>query len=153
MEYLAEIQTVDFPMFNASLHIQQVWTADQVLEFCNTHRRHKFAHFFSNKEEVVHYVLRLAGKAFTQFRVLCSNAYRAGVKVTLTHHDTTLNHQRCCRKAKLVCTQQGADHHVTASFHLAVNLQHYTATQLIQYQSLLCFRQAQFPWCTCMFHR
>ena len=67
-------------------------------------------------------MLRLAGEALAQHRVLCSDTDRAGIEVALAHHDAALDDQRRGSEAEFVSTEQGANDHVTAGAHAAVDL-------------------------------
>ena len=64
MENTREIEALGFPMGNTLARIQQVGTADEVIEFANTHTGHQLAHFFRDKEEKIHHVFWLPGKLF-----------------------------------------------------------------------------------------
>ena len=90
-------------------------------------------------------MLRLAGKALAQFRVLRGDADRAGVQVTLAHHDAAFNDQGCGGKAELVGTEQGTDNHITTGTHAAINLHGYAAAQVVQHQGLVGLCKADFP--------
>jgi len=63
---------------------------------------------------------RLAGEALAQLGILGGDAGRAGVEVTHAHHHAPHGHQRCGGKAKLLCPQQRAHHHVRPVFELTV---------------------------------
>ena len=78
--------------------------------FCNCGEQFLSA----NEEEVVDHVLGLAGEALPQHRVLGRDADRAGVQMTLAHHDAAQGDQRRGRKTELFCTQQGGDGDITA---------------------------------------
>jgi len=67
--------------------------------------RHVPAYFFGDEEEIIHHMLRLAGEALAQLRILGRNAHRAGIQMALAHHDAAFHHQRCRRKAELVGTE------------------------------------------------
>jgi len=84
---------------------------------------------------------------------LCRDADRAGVEMTLAHHDATLDNQRCRGKTEFVRTEQRADHNVAAGLHLTVGLNADAATQLVEHQRLLGFSQTEFPRGTGMLDR
>ncbi len=90
-------------------------------------------------------MFRFADKALAQFGVLRGNTDRAGIQVTLAHHDTALGNQRRGGKTELVGTQQGADNHVTTGTHTAIHLHRDSAAQVVQYQGLMGFGQADLP--------
>ena len=104
------------------------------------------ADFLSNKEEVVNDVLWLARELLTQNWVLCGNTHRAGPKVTDTHHDAALCHQRSCREAIFLSTKQRCDDDITSCLHLAIRLEDNTPAQLVCHEDLLGFRKTKLPW-------
>ena len=77
---------------------------------------------------------------------LCSDADRARVQVALPHHGAAERDEGRCGEAELVRAQQRAHHHVPAVPQLPVHLQDHAPAQVVQYQRLVCLRQAQFPW-------
>ena len=118
----AEVQALGLPVGDALLHVQQVRAADEFIKGADAELRHDLTCFFGHEEEVVHHVLGLAAELLAQHRVLCGHPHRAGVQVALSHHDAAFDDQRGGRKAELVRTQQGTDHHVAAGLHLAIGL-------------------------------
>ena len=132
-------------MFDALARIKQIGTADQIIKFANADLCHQFTHFLGNEEEKVDDMLRLAGKAFAQYRVLCGDTDRAGIEMTLAHHDAALNHQRRGGKSELIGAQQRADEHIANSFHLAIRLDTNATTKTIQHQRLLRLGEAELP--------
>ena len=145
VEYLAEVEPLGFPVLNASLHVEQISAADQVVEFADTELRHDLAHFFGNEEEVVHDVLGLAGEALAQHRVLGGDTNRTGVEVALAHHDAAFDHQRRRSETEFIGAKQRADDDVATGLHLTVDLHTDTATQAVEHQGLLRLGQTQFP--------
>src|SRR5690606_26053451 len=79
VEYLAEIESLCFPVFDAGLHIQKIGTADEVIELPDAKLSHQFAYLFGNEEEVIDHMFRLACKALAQVRILSGDTYRASV--------------------------------------------------------------------------
>src|SRR5450830_187154 len=153
MEDLRKIKTFCFPVRNCFGFIEQINTTDQFIVRTYAQLRHDLTYFFCNEEKVVHNIFWLTRELGTQYRILCCHTNWAGIEVTLTHHDATLNYQRCCRKADFIRAEHRSNRNVTTGFHLTVSLYADTTTQAIQYQGLLCLGQAQLPWCTCMFNR
>ena len=98
----AEVQTTGFPMFHAFFHVDQIGTANQVVKLGDAQLRHDVAHFFGDKEEIVHHMLGLARKLLAQQGVLGGHAHRAGVEVAFAHHDATFDHQRCGGKTEFI---------------------------------------------------
>jgi len=67
------------------------------------------------------------------------------------HHDAPQGHQRSGGKAELLGAQQCGNGHIAAGLELAVGLYGDTAAQVVQYQGLVGFGQAQLPGETGMF--
>jgi hypothetical protein len=63
-------------------------------------------------------------------------ANRAGIEVTLTHHDATFDHQRRGCETHFVSAQQCANHDIATGFHLSVGLHGNAAAQFIKDQGL-----------------
>ena len=141
----AEIQALGLPMVDALLHVQQVRTADQIVEAADTQLRHDLAGFLGHEEEVVHHVLGLATELLAQHRILCGHPHRAGVQVALAHHDAAFDHQGRRGKTEFIGPQERTDHHVAAGLHLAISLHADAAAQTVEHQRLLRLGQAQFP--------
>ena len=59
-EQAAEVQAACLPVLDALARVEQVGAADHVVELADAQLGHDLAHFFSDEEEVVHHVLRLA---------------------------------------------------------------------------------------------
>ena len=77
------------PVINRIFSLQTVNAANEVLKFTKPKFRHDLAHFLSNKSKHVDYMIRYAGKFFTQFRVLRRDPNRTRIKMTLAHHDAS----------------------------------------------------------------
>ena len=149
-KHATEVQALCLPVLDAFARVQQIRAANQIVKLANAQLGHDLAHFFSDKKEVVHYMLRLAGELGAQDGVLGRYTDRAGIQVALAHHDAALHHQGGGGKAELIGTEQGADGHVTAGLHLAIGLHTNPATQSVQHEGLLGFGQADFPGATAM---
>ena len=145
VEHPREIQPLRLPVFDAASHVQKLRATDQLVEGAHPQLRHQLAHFIGHEEEVVHHVLGLAGETAAQHRILRGHAHRAGVEVTLAHHDAALGHQRCRGKAEFIGPQDAADHHVASGLHLTIGLDAYPAAQAVEHQRLLRFGKPQLP--------
>ena len=145
VEDLGEVQALRLPVFDTGTHVEQIGTADQIVELADAELSHDFACFFGNEEEVIHDVFRLAGEALTEHRILGGDADRAGVQVALAHHDAAFDDQRRGGETELIGTEQRADNDVAAGLHLTVDLDADTRTQAVQHQGLLGFGQTEFP--------
>ena len=65
--------------------------------------------------------------------------------MTFAHHNTPFGNQRRGGKTKFVRAQQCANDNITTGFYLPIHLQSNAPAQVVQNQSLVCFRQAKFP--------
>ena len=140
-----EVQATGFPMLDAFFHVQQIAAANQIIELGNAQLRHDVAHFFGDKEEIVHHMLGLARELLAQRGVLGGDTHGAGVQVAFAHHDAALDHQGRGGEAKLIGSQQSTNRHIAAGFHLTVGLHPNAATQTVHHQGLLGFGQTDFP--------
>lgn len=152
IEHTREVEALRLPVLDALAGVEQVGTADQVVELRDAELRHDLAHFLGD-EEVVHDVLRLALELRTQHRILRRDADRARVQVALAHHDAAFDDERRRREAEFVRAEQRADHDVAAGLHLAVGLHADAAAQAVQHQRLLRFGEAEFPRRACVLDR
>ena len=141
----AEIDALRLPVFDRLAHVEFVDLADHLAERAEAELRHQLAHFLGDEEEEVDHVLRLAGEALAQHRVLRGDADRAGVQMALAHHDAAGGDQRRGGEAELVGAEQRADHHVAAGAQAAVDLHGDAAAQTVQHQRLLRLGQADLP--------
>ena len=133
--------------------INLVHAADHLVDCAEAEFGHVLPHLFSKEEEEIDDVLRLARETRAQHRVLRSDANRAGVQVTLTHHDAAHGYERRGRKTELLRAQQSRNHHVPARLQLAVGLDFDTSAQIIQQQHLLRLSQSKLPGQPCMLDR
>ena len=78
-------------------------------------------------------------------RVLGGDPHRAGVEVADPHHDAARDHQRGGGEPELLGPEQGADDHVPARLHLAVDLDDDAVAQIVGQQGLLGLGQAELP--------
>ncbi len=91
-------------------------------------------------------MLWLTFEALAQLRILRRNTHRAGVEVTLAHHDATSCNQWCGGKTELVRSQQGTDDNVAPGAKAAIHLDSDPSAQVVEHQGLVGFRKANFPW-------
>jgi len=56
----AEVEATGLPVLDALAHVEQVGTANQVVELADAQLGHDLTHFFCDEEEVVHDMLGLA---------------------------------------------------------------------------------------------
>ena len=100
---------------------------------------------FGDHEQVVDDVLRLAGELLAQLRILRRDADRAGVQVTLAHHDAAERDQRRGGEAEFFGAEERGDGDVAAGLELTVGLQHHAAAQVVHHQRLVRFGDAELP--------
>ena len=153
VENAREIQPLAFPVVKHRSLFQKIAFANQVIKLRKAHLCHQLAHFLCNKEEIIDNVFRCATEAFAQNRVLRGDANRAGIQVTLAHHQTPGSNQRCCRETKLIRTQKRTHNHVATRFQSTIYLQLDARPQFVENQCLLCLGQTQLPRASGMFQR
>ena len=140
------IQPLGFPVAYGVVYVEKVAAADYLMEGAETYLRHQFPYFLSDKEEIIDYVLGLAGEALAQFRILGGHPHRTGIEMAFAHHDTAGRDQGRGGKTKLVGPQHGADYHVASGAQAAVHLDRDTAAQPVEHQGLMSFGESDFPW-------
>ena len=132
-------------MLDGAVLIEHFRLADHLLELAEAERGHELAHLLGDEEEVIDHVLGLALELGAQHRVLRGDADRAGVQVTLAHHDAAGRDQRCGCKAELVGTEQRADDNVAPGSHAAVDLHGDAPAQAVQHERLVRLSEADLP--------
>ena len=145
VEQAGKVQAPGFPLGYGGLGIQNFHPANHFLHRAETQLRHNFPQLLGYEKEVVDDILRLAGKAFPQFRVLGGNAHGAGVQVALPQHNAAADNQRSRGKADFIGPQQESDGGVPAGFQLPIGLHYDPAAEVVGDQYLLGFGQAQLP--------
>jgi hypothetical protein len=145
VQQLRKVDALRLPVRHRLLGIEPVDPADHFRDGAEAHLGHDRAQFFGHEEEVVDDVLRLAGEARAQHRVLRGHAHRAGVEVALAHHDAAGRDQRRGGEAELVRAQQRGDGHVASGADAAVRLHADARTQVVEQQRLLRLGQTDFP--------
>ncbi len=145
VEDVGEIQSPGFPMIHRLFDLQAVDVSHHLVQRAETQLRHQFADFLGNKPHEVDHVIRLAGEILAQLRILRRHAHRAGVEMADAHHDAAQNHQRRRGETKFLRPQQRGDHHIAPRLQLAVGLHNDAASQVVEQERLMRFRQPQFP--------
>ena len=90
-------------------------------------------------------MFRLAGELLSQHRILGRDTYRAGVEVTLAHHDAPERNQRRGGKAHFLSAEQGRNDNVASGLKAAVRLQHDAAAQVVHAPVSDVFLRCQAP--------
>ena len=94
---------------------KQISTADDLVEGPCADRRKDFTNFLRVKCDEVHNLIRIAGELCAQALVLRTDADRAGVRLTLTHHDAAHGDQCGGADPELFCAHHGSHDDVTPS--------------------------------------
>src|SRR5512145_191417 len=144
-ENTREIEALRLPMLDALARVEQLGSADELVQGPYAELRHQLARLLGDVEEVVHHVLGLVFELAAQHGVLRRHTDRAGVQVALAHHDAALDHERRRGKAELVRAEDRADDDIAAGLHLPVDLHHDAASQAIQNERLLRLGQTELP--------
>ena len=145
VQNLAEVQALGLPVVHGLLDFEPVAAADHLVHLPEAELGHQLAHFLGDHAHEVDDVLRLAGEALAQLRVLGGDAHRAGVEVADAHHDAAHGHQRRGGEAEFLRPEQGGDDHVAPGLQLAVGLDDDARAQVIEHQRLVRLGQAQLP--------
>ena len=153
VEDCGEVESSCFPVFHGVAGFKHVGTTHHFVYFAEAELRHNGAHLFGNKEEEIDDVFRLTGELGAQGRVLRGDSHGTGVEVALAHHDAAEGHQRHGGKAEFFRTQQRGNGDIAAGLQFAVRLNPDAAAQVIHYQNLLGFGEAQFPGRARVFQR
>ena len=127
------------------LHLQKIAAAHQFGHRTGAELRHNLPQLFRDKEHEPLHILRLAGEAPAQLRILGRDTERAGAQVAHAHHATAHRDQRRRGKAEFLRTEQQRHRHVMAGHQLAVRFQRHLLAQPVAAQHLMRFRQADFP--------
>src|ERR1700722_13756600 len=133
--------------------VQHLPLADHLIERAVAKFGHQRAHLFGDEEEIVDDMLRLAGKALAQNRVLRRDADRASVQMAFAHHDAAGGDQRRGGETELVRAQKRPDHHVAAGPHAAVDLHGDAGSEAVHHQRLMGLRETDLPGASRMFDR
>ena len=140
-----QIDAPRLPLVDRAPGVQLVDAPDHVGEAAEAELGHQRAHLLGDEEEVVDHVLRRAGEALAQHRVLRGDADRAGVQVALAHHDAAGGDQRRGGEAELVGAEQRAHHHVAPGAQAAIDLHRDAPAQRVEHQCLLRLGQPDLP--------
>ena len=89
--------------------------------------------------------LRAAGELRTQARVLCGHTHRAGIGVTLPHHQATHRNQAGGADTELLGAQHGGDDNVAARLQSAIDPEPHPMTQAIERQHLVDLGKSDLP--------
>ena len=87
IEDLAEVDPLGLPVLDGLTGLEPVGAAHHLGDGAETELRHDLANFLSNEAHEVDRMLRFAGEALAQFRVLSGDAHRTRVQMTHAHHD------------------------------------------------------------------
>ncbi len=69
-------------------------------------------------------MIRAAGKFGPEVGILCCDSDRAGIQVTLAHHDATKSDQRRSGEADLFCSKKQCHSRIATCLDLAISLQY-----------------------------
>ena len=140
-----EVQPLGLPVGDRPLWLQYIGAPHHLIDGAEAQLRHDFPHILGNEAHKINHVVRVPHEVLAQFWILGGHPHRTGIQVTDSHHDAAQGYQGSGGKTKLLRPQQGSNHHIPPGFHLAIRLHHHPATQVVEHQGLVGFRQAQFP--------
>ena len=108
-------------------------------------RRHDLADLHGDEVHEVDRVLRIAGKALAEFRILRGHAHRAGVQVADAHHDAPERHERRGGEAEFLGAEHRGNHHIATGLQLTIGLHHNAGPEVVQHERLMGFGEAELP--------
>ena len=132
-------------MLHGTVYFEPVRSSDHFVDRAKAELGHMLAHLLGDHAHEVDDVGRIAGEFRAQLGILRRHTHRTGVEMTYPHHDAAERHQCRGGESELLGAEQRRDHHVAASFQLAVGFNRDAAAQIVQHQSLMGFGQTQFP--------
>ena len=144
-EHAGEIESAALPVIDGSIDVEEIDPADQFIEGPDAERGHDFARFRRDKPHEIHAVFRLARESPSKLGVLRGNADRAGIQVTLAHHDAAQGDQRDGAESELLGPEQRGDDHVAAGAQLPVDLYADAVAQMVHDERLLGIGEADLP--------
>jgi len=122
VEELREIEPLRLPVLDDLTLVEHLHLPDHLGKGAEAHRRHQLARpLRRRRRKKLMTCSVLADEALAQHRVLSRHPHRAGVEVTLAHHDAAGRDQRRGREAELVGAEHGAHHDVAAGADAAVD--------------------------------
>ena len=145
VEDRGEVEPLGLPVGDRGPRVEFVNTAHHLVDRPEPELRHDLAALLREHEEEVDDVLRLAVELLAKFRILRGDADRAGIQVTLPHHDAAEHHQRRRGDAKLLGAQQRRDHHVFGGADHAVGLDDDPPAEVVHHEHLMGLGEAEFP--------
>ena len=84
---VAEIKTLCLPMIDCLFRFQPIHATHHFFNRAETQLRHDFAQMLRNETHEIHNMLGLAGKFFTQPRILRGHTHRTGIQMTDAHQN------------------------------------------------------------------
>ena len=124
---------------------QQIGAANHIIQGPRTDARQDLAHFGRVESDQVHNLIGITREFTAQSVVLCTNANRAGVRLTLTDHDTAHRDQRGSADAVFFGTQHRGHDNVTPCAQTAISAQRDTLAQVVHRKHLMRLGQTHFP--------
>src|ERR1017187_10076375 len=86
IENCRKIEASRLPVIDCGLNVQHVNPPHHLVETAESQLRHVLTHLLGKKEKEIDHVLGLPLELLAQHGILRSNAYGAGIEMTLAHH-------------------------------------------------------------------
>ena len=132
---------------------QEIRAADDLIEGPRADGRKDLTYFLRVKCDEVHNLVRIASELRAQALVLRTDTDRAGVRLTLTHHNAAHRDQCGGADPELFRAHHGSHDDVTPSPQTSICAECHAPTQVVHRQNLMRFRQTHFPRQTSIFDR
>jgi len=93
--------------------------------------RHPFPQIPGDKPHKVLHIFRLSTETLPQLGALGCHAYRTGIQIAHTHHNTADGDQRPCSEAIFLCSQKRRHSDVAPSQQLTVCFNNHPVTEVV----------------------
>ena len=145
LEDLAKVEMLCLVEFNGVVHVEQVAAAASIVKALETKAGEDFTDFVGDEVQEVLDVFRFALEMLAEFRILRGKAHRALVRMAAAVHNAAERYEQVRGEAEFFGTEECADHDVTTSLELAIDLELHAATEVVQNESLFGFGDTEFP--------
>ena len=155
VENRGEVEALCFPVIlpvvDSGINVEHIDTAHHFVHGAETQLCHVLPNLLCQKEKEIDNVFRLSLELLAQLRILRGDAHRAGIEMTLAHHDAADRNQRRRCETILFGAKEGGNHNISTGFRLPSVSTLMRLRRSLSSESLLCLRETQFPRHTRMF--
>ncbi len=145
IQHRRQVESFRFGIIRRRKRAQQVRAANHLVHRAESKTRHQLTHFFRDEKEIIHDMLGLTRKFFSQLWILRCDSHRTGVEMTLPHHHASFDDEWRSREPEFIGAKHRRDDHITPSLELTVRLQTNSPAQTIDHECLLRFGEPELP--------